>query len=308
MSAHRYWRIFCHYASTGQDSTNSFSEIELRSSNGGSNLIGSGTAAASSQLNSSFTPAKAVDGNTSTMWISTNNGADAWWSYDFGSGITQDIIEIKMTPRTDGFYYETPTYFDVQYSDDDSTWTTYWTINYSGGISDWFSWQSAAARVFNNTTTMNLWRIYCFYASSAASDGVMSFAEIEFHSSIGGSNVIGSEWLNSSSELSSTFAPSKAVDGNAGTFWVSASQSADQWWGVGFASGTPSTIAEIKLTPRNDGFHAESPTHIAVQSSPDGQTWTSQWTVATAPAWSSGTAQTFSAPVTTNSQSRMLMM
>lgn len=119
--AHRYWRIYC--ADNRDHLYCGFGEIELRESIGGSDATGFGTASASTEQ-SGNEASKAVDNNGATLWGSYSGAAPQWWKYDFGSGQAKDINEVAITPRTDGWYNEAPTLFYVQYSDDDSAWTT----------------------------------------------------------------------------------------------------------------------------------------------------------------------------------------
>ena len=71
-TAQRYWRLYTLEAAgvSGSGTANTFgsAEIELRTSSGGADQTGSGTATASSEFNSSFSAPKAVDNNTSTSW------------------------------------------------------------------------------------------------------------------------------------------------------------------------------------------------------------------------------------------------
>lgn len=141
MSAHRYWRLYI--SASGGSSYIGFAEIELRESAGGSDATGSGTASAS-QAYGGYPASAAVDNNTATEWAAYPYGAPQWWAYDFGSGVTKDIKEIVITPRTT-YYTEAPGTFDLQYSDDGSSWTTKHTFS---GI----SWPNANAQTFGENT------------------------------------------------------------------------------------------------------------------------------------------------------------
>lgn len=124
--AHRYWRMLIS-AGGGSPSYPGFSEIELRSSAGGADLTGSGTAAASA-TESGRTPAMAVDDNATTFWATYPAQPPVWWSYDFGVGVAHAIVELHITPRNDAYYNDGPTTFSWQYSDDGSNWTTQATV------------------------------------------------------------------------------------------------------------------------------------------------------------------------------------
>lgn len=117
---HRYWRL--NITSTAGTYC-SMAEIEMRSVAGGTDLTGSGTASASATT-SGWPASQAVDNNTGTGWATYPGTPPQWWQYDFGAGNAYAIIELRITPRQDGFYSESPANFQFQYSDDGSTWTT----------------------------------------------------------------------------------------------------------------------------------------------------------------------------------------
>lgn len=139
--AHRYWRINIY--GTSPAFAWSMAEIEMRESQGGSDVTGSGTASASSSYDGTTLPANVVDNDTGTLWATATTDP-AWWKYDFGNGVTKTIVEVVITPRQTGLYTQTPNYFAIQYSDDDSAWTTALT-----GIT---AWENANAKTFNVLT------------------------------------------------------------------------------------------------------------------------------------------------------------
>lgn len=131
--AHRYWRIYV-TANNGSTYT-AMCEVQLRASVGGADETGSGTAAASSNY-TSLTPDKAFDNSTvqANGWAS-NGGLPCWLSYDFGVGVTKEIVEVAIHFNVSGFLDQCPTAWSLQYSDDNSAWTTafdvssLWTVN-----------------------------------------------------------------------------------------------------------------------------------------------------------------------------------
>ena len=143
---HRYWRIFILDRQAGAANTVSASEIQLRSSKSGSDETGAGTAAASSSFNASYLPANAFDDDTNTAWVCGNGLPwDSWISYDFGLGVTKDIIEVSWTARV--ALTDAPIDFFLQYSDDNTNWTTVFVwLNQIG-------WVGGDTRVFNNDTS-----------------------------------------------------------------------------------------------------------------------------------------------------------
>ena len=121
-AASRHWRIYIARGATISGNV-SFAEIELRSAAGGTDLTGSGTASASSSFDGSVVPANAVDNSASTSWAA-NAGLPQWWAYDFGSGVTHKIVEIRLTPRSTQLA-QAPTSFTWQSSDNGTTWTSF---------------------------------------------------------------------------------------------------------------------------------------------------------------------------------------
>lgn len=119
-TARRYWRILVN--TTIQGSITGIAEIAMAASTGGPSLIVPMTTTAASGQQSGHESIKAADGDSTTYWGSAGS-VPLWWSYDFGSGNDQDIVEVVLTDISlnSGFG---PTAFDLQYSDDNSTWTT----------------------------------------------------------------------------------------------------------------------------------------------------------------------------------------
>ena len=69
-------------------------EIDLKLTSGGSDLASSGTAYAVSFYSATYTPAKAIDDNTSTFWNSTTGGGEQWWAVDLGSSQSWDYLTV----------------------------------------------------------------------------------------------------------------------------------------------------------------------------------------------------------------------
>ena len=75
-------------------------------------------------------PSYAFDGSTSgTNWISANTTMPHWIGYDYGTYTPVNSVTITATDAN-----RAPKDFDIQYSNDGTTWTTAWSI---AGVSDW---------------------------------------------------------------------------------------------------------------------------------------------------------------------------
>lgn len=123
MAAHRYWRLNLTAPISG--TAYSLSEIIMSLVAGGANQCTGGTAAASTVYASpTYTADKAFDGNGTTFWASAGSSSAEWISYDFGVGVTKDIVEFGFSARPDSFATtQTPLTGALQFSDDNAAWT-----------------------------------------------------------------------------------------------------------------------------------------------------------------------------------------
>ena len=130
-SYHRYWRVLT-YETNGNDVV-SIAELEMHNTVGGANVCAStGTINASSyyQNLAGFSPTRSFDGIIGTRWASNVVPATTpqWISYDFGAGNSASIVEVKVTSQTgSNWSTQSPTQFDVQYSDNNTSWSLYWS-------------------------------------------------------------------------------------------------------------------------------------------------------------------------------------
>ena len=51
-------------------------------------------------------------------------GFRQWWAYDYGAGNAKAIVEVTIQARNDSSYNQAPEVFALQWSDDNSNWTT----------------------------------------------------------------------------------------------------------------------------------------------------------------------------------------
>jgi hypothetical protein len=133
MATHTYWRINI-TANNGNASSQKtgIMEVEMRATVGGADQCTGGTPSASSE-NSGFEASKAFDNNaTTTQWLSNASEPSApWWlKYQFASAV--DVAEVSIVPPTT--LTRAPKDFDIQYSDDNSAWTTWLAVT---NVTDW---------------------------------------------------------------------------------------------------------------------------------------------------------------------------
>lgn len=264
MAAHRYWRLFCR-VNAGDSSFTGLTEVQMRTTSGGANVCSGGTAISTGTIQAG-SAAQCFDGNTTTTLIQwSGNGAGSGFSvgYDFGSGNDKDVVELVVWTDKDaaarGF-----SEFDVQYSDDGSTWTTSWSCTATGwvvGTSKTFTKPSAAAHRY--------WRIRPFLAFNGGTSG-FGIAEVEMKDVVGGTDQCSGGTASARTAFSGAGA-ANAFDNSTSTVYshnVAISQS--DWLQYDFGSGVTKSIIEVTLLPRNDSSWAQAPTSALVESSPDG--------------------------------------
>jgi len=282
--AHRYWRLYIWKPEVG--TVPSIAEMELRSSLGGSDETGSGTASASNE--SWGAAANAFDGVTTNFWAPS--GIPAWIAYDFGSGNDLDIVEISITARNDAAYKQTPFKFDLEYSDNGSDWTVLYTFRSE-------TYTQGQTRVFNSADATNLvdivpgsYRYYRIHVDSTFTDvGGCTVAELDLRESSGGSDVTGSGTSDASSDYSVDYDFPKAFDDDTNTFWSSELISVPHWLSYDFGAGNEKAIVEIALRIRGDSYYsAQDITEFRVQVSSDNSTWYTINVEQAIPVWSTG--------------------
>ena len=133
---HLYWRINCQ-TNAGSNQYFQIAEVAMAAAPGGANLCAGGTASANGSA-SGDPPASALDNNLATFWCSAG-GTPAWWYYEFPSAV--EIVEVTLS-ATSGNPQNAPLGFTLDYSDDNSTWTTRGSFTAS-------SWSAGQAQVFD---------------------------------------------------------------------------------------------------------------------------------------------------------------
>lgn len=263
MAAHRYWRLRCRL-NAGDSGFTGLTEIQMRTVSGGANVATGGTAISTGTIQAG-SAAQCFDGNTTTTLIQwSGNGAGGALSvgYDFGAGNEKDILEIVVWPDKDAAARAFGE-FDAQYSDDNVTWTTAWSVTASGwvvGTSKTFTKPSAAAHRY--------WRIRPFKAFNGGTSG-FGIAEVEMKETVGGSDATGSGTASARTTFSGTSA-ANAFDNSSSTIYSHNTTAFESdWLQYDFGSGVTKTIVEVTLLPRNDISWGQAPTSAYVESSPD---------------------------------------
>jgi hypothetical protein len=216
---------------------------------------------ASSTENATFPASAATDGNAGTRWSSAF--ADPQWlQVDLGSVSTVSSVTLQWETA-----YATA--FQIQVSNDASTWTTvYSTTTGTGGT-----------QTLNVTGTGRYVRMY---GTARATGYGYSLWEFQVYGTAGSGGTGGTcsttdAALNKPATASSlenaTFTAGAAFDGNTGTRWSSAF-SDPQWIQVDL--GSSQTVCEVSLA-----WEAAYATAFQIQVSPDGTNWTTVYSTTT---------------------------
>lgn len=134
--AHTYWRAL---VQTPDGSALSCSEMEMRATPSGSDQCTGGTPTVNASTLGSAT--SIFDNNNSTFWA-VNGGAGSWIKYQFASPVT--VAEISWRIRGDANPTHAPNDFLIQFSDDNTLWTTCWQVF------DQTAWSIGETRVFTS--------------------------------------------------------------------------------------------------------------------------------------------------------------
>lgn len=262
MAAHRYWRVFVTNG-TGV-SVIAGSLVEFRDTVGGTNLCTGGTADCSSFFGG-FPASNAFDGVSSDAWAAQNN-TNEWLSYDFGSGVSYDIIEVGWACRS-GFVSQGAIICIVQSSDDNATWNNEWNMEFD-------DWTSGLVQYRHKDTTSlganphRYWRIYGTTLSS-----VVAGAEAELHATASGSNIA----LNGRTTLSSGSNSQVVFNGDIHDVW-NTNTATNEFIQYDFVDAER-TVVEFNITARDSTPQCQqAPNSGKVASSDDGSTWNDEWT------------------------------
>jgi hypothetical protein len=273
--ARRFWRLQIsnsNGAGFGGNYYANMAEVQMFETAGGPDLARNASTILSSQVNSSYPASQSVDGDwTTTSSLITTSAPpypNMYWEIDFGAGANKSINAVSITAWTTAT--GTPSDFVVEWSSDGLNWTQAWAV--SGQA----NWGAGETRLFVNPSyaySGSFWGSHTYWRALMGQHvgGNWSAAELQFRAAPGGSDELAGAIVSASTQISGTYAPSKAHDGNASTFWVSNTGAQGQWIQYQFSSAVP--LAEVYWTARNDGYSEEAPTSGTMEYSDDGSTW-----------------------------------
>lgn len=143
---------------------------------------------------------------------------------------------------------------------------------------------------------MSAYRYWRILIADMPDANYAALAEIELHTSVGGSDVTGSGAASASSEYSSTYSAAKAFANDGGsTYWRSSSSPKPHWIQYDFGASAAQDIVEYVLT--GTGTTNYSPTIWLVIASSDGLYFTVV-DIKTNQSWTAGETKTFAVDTT----------
>ena len=262
---HRYWRINITAINTVAYTIAGMIEFQMHSGTKGfgTDALEGGTASADSEYNGSTVASNAVDGDLTdadaNMWQTTNTAFPHWWKYDFGSGNAVDIFGVSIVARSGGsdgaggsVNMTAPKNFNVQYSDDNSSWTTKWSVTgatFSGYEFRHFLATTTLAYTGSPHGAHQHWRIRLLLDNGG---NICSAEEIEMRATPGGSDQCSGGTPISDGEWTG-HVDDNAFDNNNSTFYGSTfTNTASNVAYIGYSFASPVTVAEIAWRATTD--------------------------------------------------------
>lgn len=142
VTPHRYWRIYVLESNTGDGFFTAIYELEFRATAGGADQSTPSSGITASTVAAGAVVSYAIDNDLITGWTSSSGSSGPQWvSVDLGSA--KEVRQIAMTSGdTSARAARAPKRFQIQYSDDNSSWTS--AIEYSGEP----AWGNTETRLF----------------------------------------------------------------------------------------------------------------------------------------------------------------
>jgi CxxC motif-containing protein (DUF1111 family) len=216
------------------------------------------SAAASSQERADLAAAKAIDGDASSRWSSGFSDAQ-WLSLDFGKAQSFDSLRIVWEAAHAKRY-------ELQTSDDGSTWTTLRTVNDSVGGTETIGALAGQGRYLrlNGLQRSTPYGYSIFEIQAFGASGVVPPTPVPAPAQL--AVVLQPIAATSSPVQNAGLAAANAIDGNLTTRWSSVAD--DAAW-IQFDLGSVRAIGSVKLV-----WEAAYGRAFELQVSDDAQQWT----------------------------------
>ena len=257
----RHWRIFI-TENHGSDSAGIARRQFHESAWGSAVATDSGVASASGSFSSNNTPDVAFSNifpvtrreSEEHTWFSDQTGGPWWIAYDFGEGneVAIDAVTLINPIRATGDTYDVSVLsFEVQSSDDGSSWQTEWEATGNSDIN------AAAKRHIRPEAEVSYtgsphgahtqWRTFFDRETR-----YVGFAQIEMRDAPGGNDQSSLSNFSGSSQFDdSNFAIANAFDGDPSTTWITEADENINW--LQLESSTEFEVSEIALRERASG-------------------------------------------------------
>jgi hypothetical protein len=267
----------------------SLQEIELRSTVGGADATGSGTASGSPDTRPAFPASNAFDNNSGTLWhgdMSSQLNDTYWLKYDFGT--STEVAQIAITARSDA-PSQCPGAWLIQSSDDDSMWTGRGLFIISS------AWTSGETKTYTLPASFGTakrgWR--CRVVKT--SDVNTACAELIFRDTPAGTRVVGGVFGAAFASSYLGGYPAEALfDANNSTFWY---EGLTLTYTVGgWTDSFTGDVREVTWVPTTAQGASNNPDSFFVDSSVDGITWVEVAEITPSLPWNNTVSQTFDLP------------
>lgn len=290
-SPHRYWRLLMIRGISAGNGYTQINELQLRESSGGPSVATGGTASSSTQYGGQVA-SNAFDGNTSTYWESASVGSSGdlppargtWLKYDLGSGNAKLITEVSIL--VSAYVDEGPLDFLIQYSDDDTNWTS------KGRFRAALPWVPGTPQVFAlsrpEVTGRRYWRLYSIDSQAGSYTTVR---EIVLNEYAGGPDRAFPAYTSCDGSFTG-YQSWKATDQDAATAWGTPTGSPHpHWWQVDHSEGYGFQCDTYSLTCHDNP--GEMVKDWELQFSDNGSTWTTAHSVTGEASWTAGETRTY---------------
>lgn len=298
--AHRYWQVVVNDNNSGSHTIAGLVELQFHvGTNGfGADAAEGGTASADTDAGAGFEAANGFDDAyldaSGNAWTSGSGGFPHYLRYDFGSDTEVLGVSIVARAVNSSSIESAPRDFDVQYSDDGSSWTTAWSetgVTWTAYQFQHFLSPDAGSYTGSPHGAHTYWRV-----RTIVDDGgtIAAASEIEMRATPSGADQCTGGTAIGTQHPSLSFPPSQAFDNNNSTFWASTTTGDAQ--NVGYQFASPVVVAEITWRNRGDSAANQAPVVGIVQYSDNGTTWTTAWTFTGQTGWTLGQTRTFTDP------------
>ena len=310
VGSHRYWRLniasaYGVHNPASPGPANYFCNInalQMFETAGGGNVCSGGTPFSTTVYGANAV-GRAFDTDWSLVCSLSPGGAvaDPWTSgtvcigYDFGSSNDKEITAVSLmsdisASAQDGgafTYQAAPEDFDVQYSDNNSTWTTAWSVT-----GDAEPWHRNEARLFVNpsyTYSGSFWGAHAYWRTTfARSSGNEQCAEVDYRATPGGADQATGGTVTGSSQFNGTLSIAAGMDNNAASKWVRASAGTYPHF-LSYAFTGAVSVAQLMLQASPDsGGAGEMPPDGTIFFSDDGTNWYPAFSFRNQTTWSTG--------------------